>query len=248
MPFTFCHPAIILPLKKISPKYISMTGLVIGSMLPDFEYFMRLQLTSSHSHTFAGIFYFDLPLGIILCLLFHNIVKNTLIDSLPGFLYNRLSFMKQINWNRYFSRHYIIVAVSILLGTASHIFWDAFTHPTGFFVERITLLSYIINFDGVMIPVYKLCQHGGTVAGGFIILLYIMAMPAQAEKHNMNVRYWTTYFTIATTLIILRLLFFFTDEPGNLIATGIAAGLVSFIFTSVICEYHKSRLKVYKHD
>lgn len=249
MPFTFCHPAIVLPLKKISPKYVSMTGLIVGSMLPDFEYFMRLQLTSSHSHTFAGMFYFDLPLGILLCFLFHNVVRDSFINSLPGFLYNRFSFMKQVNWNRYFFKHYIVVIISIILGTASHIFWDAFTHPTGFFAERITFLSYIINFDGMMIPVYKLFQHGGTVAGGFIILCCIMAIPVQGEKHTMNAGYWITYFTIVAMLIILRLVFSFTDEIGNLIATGITAGLVSFIFTSGISKYYKSkRMRVYKHD
>ena len=38
MPFTFSHPAIILPLAKINAKYISLTALVAGSMAPDSDF------------------------------------------------------------------------------------------------------------------------------------------------------------------------------------------------------------------
>ena len=66
MPFTLAHPAIVLPLaaKKLR---MSATGLVIGSMVPDFEYFIRMRTESKYSHTLAGLFWFDLPLGLLLC-------------------------------------------------------------------------------------------------------------------------------------------------------------------------------------
>ena len=57
MPFTFSHPAIILPLKKLPKKYISMTGLIVGSIAPDFEYFLRMK--SKYSHTMSGILWYD---------------------------------------------------------------------------------------------------------------------------------------------------------------------------------------------
>ena len=81
MPFTFSHPAIILPLNYLSKKWFSITGLVIGSLSPDFEYFIRMKIESNYSHTFWGIFYFDLPLGIMLTFIFHNIVKNELFEN-----------------------------------------------------------------------------------------------------------------------------------------------------------------------
>lgn len=247
MPFTFCHPAIILPFKKFSPKYVSMTGLIIGSMLPDFEYFIRLQLIGVYGHTFAGMFYFDLPLGIILCFVFHNIVRDSLINSLPGFLYNRFSFLSQLNWNHYFRIHYLIVVVSILIGTASHIFWDAFTHPAGFFVERIPLLAEIISIQTFQIPVYKILQHGGTLAGGFIIMLYVFMMPAEKVKHRMNINYWLVYFIIVALFICLRLFLSFTNELGDIIATGLTAGLLSFVITSSIWKYSKRKVSIYKY-
>jgi len=226
-----------------------MTGLIIGSMLPDFEYFMRLQLTGIYGHTFAGMFYFDLPLGIVLAFIFHNIVRNNLIDSLPGFLYNRLSFLKAINWNRYFKKNIIVVIISILLGSASHIFWDAFTHPAGFFVERIHLLVETVSIFTFQIPVYKILQHGGTLAGGFILMVYVWMMPAEKEKHRMDINYWLIYLTVVSILIVLRLCISFTDEIGNLIATGLTAGLMSFIITSSIWKYKysKGKASIYKY-
>lgn len=41
MPFTFSHPAIILPLSYLPKKWFSLTGLIIGSLIPDFEYLLE---------------------------------------------------------------------------------------------------------------------------------------------------------------------------------------------------------------
>ena len=57
MPFTFSHPALILPLKYFPNKWFSLTGLVIGSLTPDFEYFLRMRIKSVYSHTLEGIFW-----------------------------------------------------------------------------------------------------------------------------------------------------------------------------------------------
>jgi hypothetical protein len=51
MPFTASHPAIILPLIYLPGKWISLTGLVIGSMTPDFEYFERMSVQSDYSYS-----------------------------------------------------------------------------------------------------------------------------------------------------------------------------------------------------
>ena len=77
MPFTFSHPAILLPFVK--RKKISITGLVIGSMAPDLEFFFRMRTQSEISHTFHGLLLIDVPLAIIITLLFHGLLKKTLL-------------------------------------------------------------------------------------------------------------------------------------------------------------------------
>ena len=77
MPFTFSHPAIVLPFLKT--KKLSATGLIVGSMCPDFEYFIRMKVQSSISHTFLGLIVFNLPIGLLATFLFHEIIKNSLL-------------------------------------------------------------------------------------------------------------------------------------------------------------------------
>ena len=67
MPFTFAHPAIVLPLlKKKYSRYFSATGLIVGSMAPDFEAFIGFRKEKIYSHNWLGVFWFDLPLALII--------------------------------------------------------------------------------------------------------------------------------------------------------------------------------------
>ncbi len=96
MPFTFSHPAIVLPLNYLPKKWFSLTGLVIGSLTPDFEYFIRMKIKSEYSHTLEGLFWFDLPLGVLLAFIFHNIVRNNFYNNLPLFFKSRFSVLNRL--------------------------------------------------------------------------------------------------------------------------------------------------------
>jgi len=141
MPFTFSHPVIILPLIYLKRKWRSTTGLIVGSIVPDFEYFIRMDGKSFYSHTIAGLFWFDLPLALLLCFIYHQVVRNPLFDNLPWFLNKRMVNFKDFKWTDYFSKNFWVVAVSILIGASSHLLWDSFTHDDGFFVERWGFLT-----------------------------------------------------------------------------------------------------------
>ena len=84
MPFTPAHPAIVLPFLKL--RYFSATGLVVGCMTPDFEYFFKMSVDAIHSHSTAGLFYFDLPVTLILSVVFHQFVKSNFIQNLPLYI------------------------------------------------------------------------------------------------------------------------------------------------------------------
>jgi hypothetical protein len=84
MPFTFSHPAIILPFLKSRKKNLfSATGLIVGSIIPDFEYFLTLSVERRFGHTINGIFYFDLPCALFICFIFHGLIKKPLLNNLP---------------------------------------------------------------------------------------------------------------------------------------------------------------------
>jgi hypothetical protein len=233
MPFTFSHPAIVLPLTFLPRHWFSLTGLVIGSLTPDFEYFLRMRIKSNYSHTIDGLFWFDLPLGLLLAFMFHNIVRDRLFDNLPTFFKSRFSTFKNFNWNRHFKQNYLVVTISIFIGAASHIFWDSFTHDHGYFVQTIPTLQNSVDFSGKQMPILKILQHSSTFFGGFIIAFAIYKLPTnKAEKENINFKYWVIIAGLTLTIISVRLLSGLDfKQYGNVIVTAISAGLISLTIT-----------------
>jgi hypothetical protein len=242
MPFTFSHPALILPFTHLQKKYLSTTGLVIGSLTPDFEYFLRMETKGDFSHSIAGIFLFNFPLGLLLTFVFHNIIRFDLFNNFPAFIYTRLSTFNHFNWNNYFKKNWFIVSYSLLLGTISHIFWDSFTHETGFFVQKISSFQKHIIFFNLNIPFFKLLQHFSTLLGGLIIILYILKLPKKNIPTNkINLKYWFIFTFITLLVITLRILSGLEiHQYVNLIVTTISATIISLILTPLIINQRKS--------
>ena len=238
MPFTFSHPAIVLPLTFLPRQWISLTGLVIGSLTPDFEYFLRMRIMSNYSHTIDGLFWFDLPLGLLLSFIFHNIVRDSLFDNLPSILKSRFSVFKKFEWNAHFKRNWIVVIISILIGAASHIFWDSFTHEHGYFVQTIPALQNSLDFLGRQIPILKILQHSSTLLGVLVIAYAIYKLPSNnIEKEKKNLKYWAIFAGLTLTIIAARLLSGLElKQYGNVIVTTISAGLISLTITPLLIQ------------
>ena len=236
MPFTFSHPAIVLPLTCLSRKWFSLTGLVIGSLTPDFEYFLRIQMKSIYSHTIDGLFWFDLPLGLLLAFIFHNVVRNSLFDNLPTFLRSRFCEFKQFDWNKYFKKNWFIVMISVLIGASSHIFWDSFTHEQGLFVQTIPALTDTINILGRQILITKILQHSSTIIGALFIVSVIYRLPKNnTPPKKINIKYWMIFLCLVLIIIAIKLLTGLDiKQYGNLIVTGISAILISLTLTSLL--------------
>ena len=236
MPFTFSHPAIILPLVKISRKWFSLTGLVIGSLVPDFEYFIRMRMDSRISHTPAGLFLFDLPLGLLLTFVFHNVVRNRLYDNLPLLLQRRVFQYKAFSWNAYFIQHWWMVALSILIGAVSHLFWDGFTHNHAFFVELFPALRINLDIIGRPTPLYRVLQHISSFVGGLVDGLSVLRMPeVKMTTGYGNPNYWIIVFSIAGFISVLRLSFPLDQKIfPQVIVTVISATLIALVAASVL--------------
>ncbi|MES1214124.1 MAG: DUF4184 family protein [Bacteroidota bacterium] len=236
MPFTFSHPAIILPLIAIKRRWRSSTGLVIGSIAPDFEYFMRMEGKSNYSHTLAGAFWFDLPLAIVLSFIFHLVVRNPLFDNLPWFLNKRVIAYKEFNWPEYFSKNFIVICFSILIGTFSHLFWDAFTHDDGFFVQRIAVLTDYWQVAGHEFLVYKMLKIVCSLLGLLVILVVLLRLKKQPLTDNLsNPSYWLLVAALTFTILEIRVYtgFRFYQE-FNIVMTFISASLIALILASFI--------------
>lgn len=236
MPFTFSHPAIVLPLTLLPRHWISVSGLVIGSITPDFEYFLRMRIQSDYSHTISGLFWFDVPLGLLLAFVFHNIVRDSLFDNLPTVLQSRLATFKQCDWNRYFASNWLVVIFSILLGAASHILWDSFTHDHGYFVQTIPALSTKVDLFSRTIPTLKIVQHGSTFVGGLVVAFALFKLPSDKSiSAQLNIKYWSLVAGLTLTIITIRVLSGLSyKQYGHLLATGIAAVLIALTLTPLL--------------
>lgn len=239
MPFTFSHPAIVLPLKYLPKQWFSFTGLIIGSMIPDFEYFIRMKVQSNYSHTIAGIFWFDLPLALLLSFVFHNIVKNQLFENLPNCIKSRFLPFTTFNWNTYFKQNWIVVIISILIGTASHLFWDSFTHDHGYFVNQIPKLKESVLIFDTKVPLLKLAQHSSSLIGGAVILFSILKLPkTNILKNSINKNYWFLILLLSIIIFSIRFAIGLSlKQYGHIIVSAISSFLFALILIPLLFKF-----------
>jgi hypothetical protein len=202
-------------------------------------------LKSNFAHSVAGIFLFDLPIGLLITFIFHNIVRDRLFVNLPIILKLRLIKFIDFNWRQYFKKHWIAVVTSLLVGAASHIFWDGFTHPHGYFVEMISGLRKVTEIQGNRIPLYRILQHLSTVVGGIVIAFALSKItPDHKVVGRIDFRYWAIAILITASITTIRIAVAGADlrNYGQSIVTFISAGLISLIVTPVLLELNMSKV------
>lgn len=207
MPFTFAHPAIFIPLEKKLNRKLSITGLVIGSMVPDFEFFLKMRTGENIGHHWYGIFLFDIPLAIVMCYLFHFLLKEMIINNSPDWFYQRLSKWVNFDWNNYLKQNKLIVFSSIVLGIFSHLFLDAFTHEDGFFVEQISFLKSDLIVFGIHTNTYMLLQISESILGLYLVFQFVRCMPVNTKyRYKTDELIWLPTAILTFSFFILRLL------------------------------------------
>ncbi len=236
MPFTFSHPAVILPFRYVGKKHFSITGLIVGSIIPDFEYFIRVQNNSHYSHTIPGIFWFDLPLALVVCFLFHNMVRGPLIANAPYNLHIRLVNYDQFNWNQYFKKNWIKIIYSIVIGIITHLISDKFTHKSSNMVSAVPGIMETQELIDTPKSIYRVIQITFSVIGLALCAFTIWQFPRskQITGYNPNNRYWLVMFCIfaaTLALIIIKIGY----EQTDLIVSVMSSLLVALSITSLMC-------------
>ncbi|WP_026477855.1 DUF4184 family protein [Alkaliphilus transvaalensis] len=244
MPFTFAHPAILIPIRKKLERHFNFSALVIGSMIPDFEYFVRFRPIAYYSHSIMGHFLFNIPVGLFVFILYHTVIKKQLIQHFPkpfdGWYKSHANHKLDLSLNKDF----FIVIVSLLIGAISHVFWDAFTHQGGYFVRLLPILQRKMTINAFSIPLYKILQHGSTLVGFVIIIFYLYLIrdrensKMKRENSKTKVIYWflnlTLVFAITYTRMILGFGGIYFRYFGIIIVTLISSSLISILIVSII--------------
>ncbi len=226
MPLTFAHPAAVLPGYRLRNQGVPFAALVIGSMSPDFEYFLRLQPWGNFSHTLPGLVGFCLPVGLVVYGVYRVLILPALPECLPVYLQRRWPAPPTVHGGLW---HMGVAAIAILIGALTHIVWDSFTHGIGFAVQafpqlKTTLLGW---------PAYKYLQHGSTVVGLFLLLVGIHRLPLTHAQPGRTPG--VALYAVFCTIFFLTVGLFYMLVPGQylgrivveIIDAAIIAGLAS---------------------
>jgi hypothetical protein len=174
MPFTFAHPAAVLPLRRF--RFLQTVPLFIGSVVPDVPYFLPERwgrATFPDTHTLYGSFQICVPLGMALLILLL-----LLREPLTVLLGARVRWLCLRSLERFNERplHWPIALVSVLIGAWTHIIWDSFTHETGWTTARVAALSAPVSLFGWDTATSHLLQYVSSVFGLVVLAVWTWAL------------------------------------------------------------------------
>ncbi|WP_276540120.1 DUF4184 family protein [Paenibacillus dendritiformis] len=245
MPYTLAHPLYAAPLKLLQPKYLSLTGIILGSMAPDFEFFIALEPYQTIGHSTLGLFLYAIPLSLLLAVLFHYLIKDPLARHLPSIWdLDRKAQGLARPWRVSGIRGWTVFLISVIIGFYAHVLLDGFTHETGIFVGLYPLLQQHIMGT----PVYKLLQYGLSIIGLLVegIILVLLLSKARCGfgfvrvKRSAKVQYWAVACGTAIAVAGIKL---FSASSTNYIGI-IAVAPISGFFLGLIAASALSRMKV----
>ncbi|MCX4238605.1 DUF4184 family protein [Streptomyces sp. NPDC020707] len=175
MPFTLSHPAAVLPLMR---RPFGRAALVAGAVAPDMPYYVVTTglpvsaqswyepfTNATTSHTALGAATVSLPYALALWALFRAGRRPTaslLPATGPSPLPPRTAGapIRRAGW----------IVASALIGIATHLAWDAFTHHDGFFVTHAPWLTSPLAGS---LTWARALQHLSTIGGLAAIALYV---------------------------------------------------------------------------
>ncbi|MFC6020897.1 DUF4184 family protein [Plantactinospora solaniradicis] len=127
MPLTLpTHPTVVIVLKRWRPRWFDGVALTIGAVAPDLAFAADGYGVTIHSHAWHAPLWWALPLALVATRLVRWAAP-TIAAQLPSG--GRLALRDYGTLG--LARHrWQVTTISALVGAATHIGWDAFTHPT----------------------------------------------------------------------------------------------------------------------
>ena len=173
MPFTFAHPAAILPLRR--SRFLQTVPLIIGSMVPDAPYFFpwRIAKYVYETHTLSSSFTVDVPMGMAFL-----VATLLLKEPLTVLLGARARYTCLRSIERFYERplHWPIALFSILIGAWTHIAWDSVTPQYGWTAERVAALSAPVSIFGWDTETSHLLQYLSSIFGLMVLALWFRSL------------------------------------------------------------------------
>ncbi len=176
MPFTVSHAAAVLPLERLGKHRLPLTALMVGSMAPDFGYVFSYEISRPITHSISGLFIFALPVGFAVWLFYVAVLEKATITLLSDRWHTRFAHTEALTGSLI-----VRACIAILLGAATHLLWDSFTHRGTFVTNAIpVLMAPTPGFS--WLPVYHLLHFLSSVVGLLILARWARHLHRQPAK------------------------------------------------------------------
>lgn len=145
MPYTFSHPGFSIWLKHKYLKRLSLNGLIVGSITPDFDILFRLNDSRFHllDYHLWQILLLLLPITLLVSLYIHQVLKSVYIEVLPQSITAKFTSIFKLNYWLYLKNNFGIECLSFFIGICFHLFLDYITHWNAYyFMQACQILIY----------------------------------------------------------------------------------------------------------
>lgn len=179
MPFTPSHAVVALPFVRTP---LVPAAIAVGAMAPDLPLFVR-GLVPSYDTTHSPVWLpMTVLMALVLLLLWRCLLRPAAPSLVPRWVAERLpsswdarpgaglreTFATRDTPDRPSAWGVALVVLSLAIGVASHLVWDAFTHEGRWGVAIIPALDE----EWGPLPGLKWVQHGSTVIGLVILAVW----------------------------------------------------------------------------
>jgi hypothetical protein len=182
MPFTVSHAAAALPI-HVFGRRLPLAALMIGSMAPDFAFFIPFAPYRSSTHSIPGIFWFCLPVSLAVWYIFIRWMEQPTMALFPDAWREKLTPTGPIT-----PKLLALTSLGIVLGAGTHLLWDSFTHSHTWASTAMPALRERQSALGGA-PLYHLLQVASSVFGLavlFVWLLNLRRRPMPAEPFDWS--------------------------------------------------------------
>ncbi len=222
MPFTISHAAAVLPFSRSLARWRLLSAMVIGSMVPDFGWFMPWRPARFETHSTLSLFTFALPVGLATFWIFQRLLKAPLMEVLPNAAYSRWRpFAAPADYSS--PRQWLLAACGVLAGAVTHLVWDAFTHEGARGVRLLPVLDEsMVQLGRHHLMGARLMQDASSLLGLIVVLVIMLyglrggapqASPAKRRLRAGERCAWLAAYVFAA--LLLSGLFFLVKHPGT---------------------------------
>lgn len=246
MPYTFSHIGFILPIKKKCATSFSTTGLVFGSLAPDYDILFRF--TNNRYHIFQydleTIFLIIFPLALLSAYLFHLFCRAIIIQHSPKSIQENYLKYTDVSLHRIFYIQFFKLTISILIAIFLHLLLDFLCHFSDAYATKIYMYNFT-NSELIANLSYYLSIYFLPILFSLVgfILLYKYEIKGlikkQPEKINTNKIFFFSWIALVTIFIsILKIILTKkeTDFFIDLIAISITSSFM--MATYLVCFFY----------